>query len=79
MRVVDGGCEEGLQTTTGQGEEPSRAMCQLILVFRFRILNFFSRNNIFLTSQREYLRVRLRRDKKTRTGYVVRILLAMMV
>ena len=51
MRVVDGGCEEGLQTTTGRGEEPSRAMCQLILVFRFRILNFFKKQYIFNVSE----------------------------
>ena len=33
LRVGDGGRGEGLQMTMGRGEEPSHAMCQLILVF----------------------------------------------
>ena len=47
LRVGDGGCGKGLQKTMGQGEEPSRAMCQLIFVFRFQILNFFFQETIY--------------------------------
>ena len=47
LRVGDGGRGEGLQSTTGRGEGPSCAMCQLILVFRFRILNFLKKKYIF--------------------------------